>query len=249
LWVIAGVRFFTVDGELYMAVAQSVCEDYHTIEECRVTTAQPRSAVLQYNRPLRRFTEMQAYTDGENVRLRGVPVSEAQMRRRPYALRLDVGRAVSWEFFSLSGRPLLVAVSLSHGVIAYEFKFKTINSLKGAIGVTSDSASRRVFLVHGGTATVTAVYRGPSFDKTGASRGSCSPYLCLGFGQVLQSSLAGAAKGISWRDPHGLLPVGGDRGLWGVDHLAVVSGTHRDEVMLPLTNACLPSGCVCLPFC
>lgn len=222
-----------------MAVAQSVCEDYHTVEECRVTSAQPRSAVLQYNRLLRRFGEMQAHTDGENMRLRGVPASEAQMNRRPYALRLDVGRAVSWDFFSLSGRPLLVAVSLSHGIIAYEFKFKTINSLKGTIGVTSDADNRRVFLVNGGTASVTALYRGSSFDKTGTLRSNCAPYRCLGFGEVLPSPL-GAAREISWRDPSGLLPVGGGWGVWGLDHLAVVGGTFRDEVILARLCTCKP---------
>jgi len=228
------VRLFSVDSELYMAVAQSVCEDYHSVEECRVTAAQPRSAVLQYNRLLQKFTELQSLTDVENVRLRGKPLSEEQLKRRPYALRLDVGRAMSWEFFILFGRPLLVAASLSHGLIAYEFTFKTINTLRGSVGVTSDSLNQRLFLVHGGTASLTALYRGPSFDTTGASRGSCTSFLCLGFSEILQSPL-GNARGVEWRSPTGLLPVGGERGVWGVDRLAVLGGTFRDEVSLART--------------
>jgi hypothetical protein len=220
-----------------MAIAQSVCEDYHTAEECRLNTAQPRSAILQFNRRTRLFGEMLPRTDAENVRLRGAPVPGRQLSDGAYAFRLDAGRAVGWDYVELLGRPLLAAASLSHGVILYEFSFQTITSLFGAIGLTSDTRNERVFVLHGATASVTALYRGPSFDKTGMQRKNCPRSSCLGYSRTISSPLRGA-MGFSWRNASGHFGVGwigrggaGDWGEWGVDYLAVVGGTPRDEVL------------------
>jgi hypothetical protein len=227
----AGVKLFISDGELYLAVAQSVCEDYHTVEECRANAAQPRSAILQYNRVSRVFTEMLSMTDLENMRLRGAMVPDALLSHRPYALRLDAGRAVSWEYFENSGQAFIVAASLSEGAIMYKFSFKTIDSLRGTVDVTSDVLNRRIFVVNGASGALTSLHLGPSFDKTGAARSDCSQPL-------------GAARSISWRSPVGLAPARtgmsstGDWGEWGVDLLGVTSGTYRDEVFLVVSYAC-----------
>lgn len=90
-----GVRLFRSDGELYFAVAQSVCEDYHTPEECYTTATQPRSALLQYNQVTKVFSEMLSRTDSDNTRLCNSEVPDLQSNTRPFALRLDAGRAVS----------------------------------------------------------------------------------------------------------------------------------------------------------
>jgi len=219
-----------------LAIAQSVCEDWHVAEDCHSTTAQPRSAILQYNRITHVFSEMLSRTDNENIRLRGTSVPDSQIGHRQYALRLDVGRAVSWEYFEIFGRRFLVASSLSHGAITYEFSFKTISSLRGSIDVTSDTHNTRVFVVNGASGAITSVYTGPSFDTTGALRSPCSPLPCLSYSKTLDAPL-GEARSISWRSPSGRLGVGwvgkgaaGEWGEWGVDQLAVVGGTFRDEV-------------------
>ena len=238
----AGVKLFISDGELYLAVAQSVCEDYHTVEECRANAAQPRSAILQYNRVSRVFTEMLSMTDLENMRLRGAMVPDALLSHRPYALRLDAGRTVSWEYFENSGQAFIVAASLSEGAIVYKFSFKTIDSLRGAVDVTSDVLNRRIFVVNGASGALTSLHLGPSFDKTGATSSYCSQP-CLSFSKTIQSPL-GAARSISWRSPVGLAPARtgmsstGDWGEWGVDLLGVTSGTYRDEVLLVVSYAC-----------
>ena len=134
-----------------------------------------------------------------------------------------------------SGRALLVAVSLSHDSIVFAFSFKTVQHLRGAIDVTSDTFGLRVFVVNGGTGAVTVLYPSESFDKTGAlcpHTITCSPYPCLNFGQVV-AGLVGAGIRISWCSPRRRLPsgVGGyECGVWGVDELVVASGTGRDEV-------------------
>jgi hypothetical protein len=231
----AGVKLFISDGELYLAVAQSVCEDYHTVEECQANAAQPRSAILQYNRVSRIFTEMLSMTDSTNMRLRGFMIPDSLLSHRPYALRLDAGRAVSWEYFESFGQAFLVAASLSEGAIIYKFSFQTIDSLRGAVDVTSDASNRRIFALNGPSGSVTSMYLGASFDKTGAKRSDCS-LACLSYSRKIESPL-GAARSISWRSPVGQAPerLGvrgtGEWGEWGLDSLAVTSGTFRDEVM------------------
>jgi hypothetical protein len=60
-----GVHSFESEGEIYLAVAQSVCDDFMTARQCADFAAQPQSAVLQYNRVTKRFAELSVLTDVE----------------------------------------------------------------------------------------------------------------------------------------------------------------------------------------
>ncbi len=60
-----GVKAFESEGETYLAVAQSVCDDLMTARQCREFAAQPQSAILQYNRVTKRFAELSVLTEVE----------------------------------------------------------------------------------------------------------------------------------------------------------------------------------------
>jgi hypothetical protein len=68
--------FKDVDGELYLAVAQSLCDPGVGKSLCN-TTAHPMSAILQWDRVNKRFGETLAYTDeSHRRRFNGLPVRD-----------------------------------------------------------------------------------------------------------------------------------------------------------------------------
>jgi hypothetical protein len=73
--------FTAADGEHYLAIAMSVC-DYRSAGSaaCVAVAAQPRSAVLQWDRSAGIFGELLAVTDKTNQRLRGTPIPDDMLR-------------------------------------------------------------------------------------------------------------------------------------------------------------------------
>jgi hypothetical protein len=71
--------FKDVDGELYLAVAQSLCDPGVGKSLCN-TTAHPMSAILQWDRVNKRFGETLAYTDeSHRRRFNGFPVRDEDL--------------------------------------------------------------------------------------------------------------------------------------------------------------------------
>ena len=148
--------FTDVDGEVYLAVAQSVCDPGVPNRQCN-HTAHPMSSILQWDRVHKRFTEMLAYTD-ESFRQRfgGAEVRDQDIRMHQAALRIPTGRArrfgsfvvgrgkwgasANWPGVADKGRAsgritLLIAASADEGALVYEFGFTQVVGLAGAAAV------------------------------------------------------------------------------------------------------------------
>ena len=147
--------FTDVDGEVYLAIAQSVCDPIVSSRRCN-HTAHPMSTVLQWDRVSKRFTELLAYTDASHARrFAGAPVRDEDIRMHQTSLRIPAGRARQWSTMvvggdgagkgwpgvvvgaPVSGRmTLLIAATLDEGALVYEFRFNEIVGLAGAAAVT-----------------------------------------------------------------------------------------------------------------
>ena len=130
------ISAFESDGEFYLAVAQSVCEPFVDRATCKDDWAQPKSAILQFNKETKLFGEMLAMTDAENVRMRGCDVPVSELRMHSQALRIDAGRALKWDFVEAgNGVQMLILCSSTHGAIVYPWHFETVRGLGGVAGV------------------------------------------------------------------------------------------------------------------
>jgi len=151
-----GLTFFEAHGERYLGIAQSMCPMYGGAKSCEVASVrdpgtkiliQPKSSILQWNRALKRFTELLSITDNENLLLRGERVSEAELKLHPefhsFALRLPLGIAMGLESFevrtsqAIHNVSLLVVSSMSKGTIIYNWDFDVIRGLNGTTAVTA----------------------------------------------------------------------------------------------------------------
>lgn len=148
---VTAIKAFWSGGELYLAVAQSLCPLGTTLEVCGTDLVahdeHPPSMVLQWNRRLQRFTEMLALTDASEESLRGRPLTDAELENHAdfhsYALRLRAGRAVGLEALEVpSSRgvhntSLLVVASVSEGALVYTWDFEKVTGLNGTAAVAA----------------------------------------------------------------------------------------------------------------
>jgi hypothetical protein len=134
---VTSFAYFTHGGESYLAVAQSVCGMSQPNAECADSYTQPRSAILQWNRHEQRFSEMLPLPDADAVILRGEPLPGHLLADHRRSLRLSAGRAMSFLFAELSsGTPVLIAASLTEGVVQYPWEFDRITGLRGVVDAT-----------------------------------------------------------------------------------------------------------------
>jgi len=142
------LKFFSANGEHYLAIAQSLCPLFSGVAGCATPKElQPQSSVLQWNRRLALFTELLSITDSANTLLRGAPLSDPELlyhsQLHSFAFRLPILGAVSWDSFEVNhsspgqNRSLLVSTSLQGGVVAYLWQFDTITGLNGSASVAA----------------------------------------------------------------------------------------------------------------
>ncbi|KAJ1482916.1 hypothetical protein T484DRAFT_1802530, partial [Baffinella frigidus] len=210
-----GMRFFAHRGEYYLAVAQSVCEQGWGREKC-VEHAQPKSAVLQWNRAAKAFGELLAMDNVDSVALRGVGVPEEEIMVHSFAMRIEAGRASDWEYVSIGGVPYLLVSSGTKGVLMYTWEFAQVTGLNGAISVASDLADTAVFVASSIDRALVILDRGALLDGLGRSlcgRETDAPVACLNFRAAL----------VDARAPSGLPPPAAPvvEGLAGARKLTV----------------------------
>lgn len=160
------LRFFAHRGEYYLAVAQSVCERGWGRAQC-VQHAQPKSAVLQWNRATEVFGELLATEDVDSVVRRGTPAPPDERLVHAFALRLDAGRASDWEFVEVGGQPFLLVASGTRGMLMYRWAFERVEGLKGAVSVASDFNDTAVFAVSDVDRALVLLDRGELRDGLG----------------------------------------------------------------------------------
>lgn len=243
------ILVFESTGELYMAVAQSVCDTLSGSTACRDYAAQPQSAVLQWDTSVGRFGEIMSVTQQQSIFLRGAPMTAPELAAtRRSALRIDAGRAVSWIYIELDNVPYLICSSLTKGAVVYQFVFTSVAGLGSGIAVGSDGADLNVYSVGLLTDSLVRFSRATSFDHLGSKTRTCPGGKCL----VYQSTLLQGDIDASGRTVEGLKgarKVATSSNGCGPNNLLpcvrVSSGVYRDEVPCaspPLLAPASPSG-------
>jgi len=157
------LKFFSADGEHYLAVAQSVCPFFSGAGCLLLDDLQPQSSILQWNRKLRKFTEMLSITDVQSRMLRGEDLTDDELsfhaQQHSFALRLPMLRAVNWESLEVRADPLqqnrslLISTSLEGGAVAYWWTFETVVGLNGSSSVASLLEGTEFFPIVNGSYT------------------------------------------------------------------------------------------------
>jgi len=203
---VSGVDTFKSNGDIYLVLAQSVCNGND--EDCsgspweRGSSAampQPKSAVLQWNRRDERFGNLLAVTDQTWEALTEQRVPDDQVDEHSFALRLSAGRAKGFRYLEAGGRKLLFALSQS-GVLLYEFGFGKVDglaspvalaatssriaarvqpSLASAVYVASDLDASVSLFMHASTGT---------YDNVGELQGRCLAGACLGYSSTISDN-------------------------------------------------------------
>ena len=267
-----GFTAFSTGGEWYLAVAQSVCEAWLTNAKCSTQSAQPKSAVLQYDHVTRSFGALLSLTARDNLRLRGRGIADEERFDHSYSLRISAGRATSWTFAEAtgSGRPLLILSSMDVGAIAYEFDFDRAVGFQGVVGATVLSQDERIYAASSVDASLVVLRHETLYDSLGRSTGPCpAGKPCLRF-----TGMVSEAPVVSGRTvPPTEGGAGGIQGLSGAKRIisrcddgqgsgslcsvAVMGGLPRDELKcgpappLPASikgNVGLPAECQGLNF-
>jgi hypothetical protein len=163
----------TPDGEVYLAVAQSVCEP---LTRCTppLQNLQPTSSLLQWDRVAGSFTEMLAMTDEASMRARGIPVPDQHIRVHQTALRVPVGRARRWTaFLESKDEMLLVASSEDMGTLIYRMNFEEYGNLLNSTGTAIHIAANQtyVYVLSSNGSAVTTFSFSTRFDALGKSTG------------------------------------------------------------------------------
>ena len=177
--------FQDVDGELYLAVAQSVCDPGVSNLHCN-HTAQPMSAVLQWDRVHKRFAEALAFTDeSHGRRFGGARVRDEDILTHQTSLRIPMGRARQWTSITVGGgeagtmwpgvvkrgrvagrMTLLIGASLDEGALVYEMRFKEVVGLIGASAVAVSPAGDFAYVASEDDKAIAAFALGQRYDVT-----------------------------------------------------------------------------------
>jgi len=135
-------------GEDYLAVAQSFDIDCPSTNiskaMCEDMVAQPKSAVLQFNRQTQRFGEVLAFPAAASPLRSAAPTDAWPVTTLQYidtvaltqqALRIDAGRVSRFIYLPAGEDSFLVACSLSHGALVYQWQFHQSISLENVVSV------------------------------------------------------------------------------------------------------------------
>ena len=169
-----GLRYFSHAGQHFLAVAQSVCDLAATRAECAAQhRTQPYSAVLQWNGEA--FGPLLAL----DPHAPEVAATPALRDHHAFALRLPAGAALGFEFAALPGppgapagaAPLLIALSLTKGVLAYRWAFDRVSRLRGVAAVAAGAADPLpvVWAVSDVARSVASIEHAPVLDSLGAT--------------------------------------------------------------------------------
>jgi hypothetical protein len=213
-------HFFVWEGEGYLTVSQSVCPWFAGDFICeKLGMAQPQSAVLQYDRHRRLFTELKRLTRSESVRTRGTSSKDSEFVQES-AMRLNGGRAASIKFVQLDNEPFLLLCSLTRGAILMRWEFESASGLVAVNTLATDPTGSRVVLASAsartlslvslghGSAAVTSSLDPKNFDDLG--RPVCDILPCFVSQQVLKEhvhvpliadaprNVLGGVRHISW---------------------------------------------------
>jgi hypothetical protein len=161
------------DGEVYLAVAQSVCEPLMPCTP-QLEKQQPSSSLLQWDRVAGAFTELLAMTDEASIRARGIPVPDKHIRVHQTALRVPVGRARRWSaFLENKNDMLLIASSEDMGTLIYRMNFEEYGNLLNSTGTAIHIAGNQtfVYVLSSNGSAVTTFSFSTRFDVLGKSTG------------------------------------------------------------------------------
>ena len=147
--------------------------------------AQPKSAILQWDKTTGKFDELRAMTDGESNRLYGRDVPAAERRLHEFAMRIDAGRANDFEHVKIGSMHYLIAASGTLGTLVFRWEFVTVEGLAGATSVATDRTDTRVFVASDQDMSLVTMGRGKVYDRAGRRTDNCTDLeRCLHFRSV-----------------------------------------------------------------
>ena len=185
---VSSFKAFESGGELYLAVAQGICDGLD-LDKCTYWTAQPQSSVFQYNKGTNQFGEVLLVTEEDSFRYRGkgldlgvyegcIPDRNSPAHQCPdFAIRLNAGKATQIHHVLFDGAEFLFVSSLSKGALVFNWSFGHIQGLDNIRGIVSDDRDSRVYAVGASTSNVLQLSRGNEFDsveKIVSRSGRCS---------------------------------------------------------------------------
>ena len=179
---VTGFKAFSSRGETYLAVAQSVCDTLlgDGREHCLRHQMQPKSAILQWNRVEKKFGELLSMTDEDNMQLRsGKRVEDDDLTIHSFAMRMSAGRAQGWDVVPGSTGDLLMCISLTRGVLVYNWDFKRAVGFGGIVGIVSDFKDEVVYAVARADDAILAFSKGILRDDVNRTVHSCPNDGCL----------------------------------------------------------------------
>ena len=201
----SAMDFFASNGEYYLAIAQSVCESSMTLLQCEAFGVQPKSAVLQWNRVSKRFSEMRGLTDEYSLSSRGHKLTDSELLNdtvSTQAFRINGGRALKIKFVQFGeDEKFLVVSSQTRGALVVRFEFERL-SLNGIVDAEPDAANEFVYAVSKFDASLLMFSRTERYDMVGSAVKSCPNKRCLNFLKVLykegdsESSHQGDVQGL-----------------------------------------------------
>jgi len=209
------VDMFESNGEFYLAIAQSVCQDGLTREECNKFGRQPKSAILQWNRVSKLFTEMRGMTDKDSVSSRGYPLTDDELLGEAVstqALRINGGRTMNLKFVEFDNDRFLVISSQTRGSIVLRFEFEKL-SLNGIVDAEPDRKDEFVYAACKFDASLLVFARSERYDSLGNAVKSCQGRRCIKFLKTLHKE-----------QTSGDVILGDMRGLRGAQRVSIVDG-------------------------
>ncbi|KAJ1493708.1 hypothetical protein T484DRAFT_1767746, partial [Baffinella frigidus] len=187
---------FEFQGETYLVAAQSVCEPWWSSTECAAFGAQPKSAILQFDRTSRMFGELRVLTHSDSEAGRGRPLSDTEDTHPDLtaALRINAGRAVKFQHLQFAGNTFLLVCSLTRGLVLYPWHFETVTGLKGVVAAAFGSDGTHAYAASRIDKALVPFRVARGDDRVGGAVRSCATGACLSY---MARNVDGAAHGLA----------------------------------------------------
>ena len=163
-----GIHHFVVDEEHFLVIAQSTCDCLDSKEACFDSgRPQPKSTVLQWDGT--QFGPLLAIPPTDRLSALDVELSHIH----DFSLRISAGAALEWKYMELPAEnetvPLLMAFSLTRGIVTFAWEHQTVSGLKGVVDASFGPDGSSLFSLSNGLDNALALFsRLPLLDSTGA---------------------------------------------------------------------------------
>ena len=152
-----GIRYFEVDGEHFLAIAQSTCGPLSSRDACLDTgLTQPQSAVLQWNGV--QFGPLLALPPKRSPSSLDLELSNVHS----FSLRIPAGAVLQWEFIEVpvgsTTSRFLLGFSLTAGIVSFEWEPLSTSGLSGIVDAAFGVSDAQIFTISNGQMNAVASF-------------------------------------------------------------------------------------------